>query len=91
MVDDDPVATEAAADPARRGPTFVSPSTRVNVALPFSKLTVEVPSAELAELAAIVAELAALVAEAAPGPEAERLVQRAVAVSVRLGGAAPKD
>ncbi len=89
MVDDDQEDPEAAAVPARRGPTFVSPSTRVNVALPFSKLTVEAPSAEVAELAAIVAELVALVTEAIPGPEAERLAQRAAAVSVRLGGAAP--
>ena len=47
-------------------PPVVIPTNKVTVALPFSKITIEEPDRELAELAAIVAELAALVEAAAP-------------------------
>jgi len=44
----------------RRRPPVVIPTNKVTVALPFSKITIEEPGRELAELTAIVAELAAL-------------------------------
>jgi hypothetical protein len=49
----------------------------VTVALPFSKITIEEPGRELAELAAIVAELASFVEGAATEPEATQLRLRA--------------
>ena len=59
------------ADSATRPPRppVVIPTNKVTVALPFSKITIEEPGRELAELAAIVAELASFV-------EAARLSQR---------------
>ena len=41
-------------------PAIVTPLTKVNLALPFSKITVEEPGKDLAELASIVAALAAV-------------------------------
>jgi hypothetical protein len=49
----------------------VAPTNHVNVALPFSKLSVQEASAELRELAAVVAQLAELV-ETLSGSEASR-------------------
>jgi len=60
------------------------PTNRVTVALPFSKITVEEPVHELAELAAIVAELAAFVEAAAAEPEATQLRLRAQALAARV-------
>ncbi len=67
-----------------RRPSIVMPTNRVTVALPFSKITVEEPDRELAELAAIVAELAALVEAAAPEPEAAQLRLRGQALAARV-------
>jgi hypothetical protein len=39
---------------SRQAPGIVAPTTRINLALPLSKITVEEPGRELAELAAIV-------------------------------------
>ena len=61
------------------------PTNKVTVALPFSKITVEEPNKELAELAVIVAELAALVEAGAAEPEATQLPP----VRLRPGRAAP--
>ena len=44
----------------RPAPAIVTPLTRVNLALPFSKIAVEEPSRDIAELASIVAALAAV-------------------------------
>ena len=41
-------------------PAVVTPLTKVNLALPFSKITVEEPGKDLAELASVVAALAAV-------------------------------
>ena len=60
------------------------PTNKVTVALPFSKITIEEPGRELAELAAIVAELATLVADATTEPEATELQLRAQALAARM-------
>jgi hypothetical protein len=73
---------------ARQAPGVVVPTTRVNLALPFSKITVEEPGRELAELAAIVAALAATmeqaVAQDAPESDLPELRKRADALVTRL-------
>lgn len=61
----------------RRAPARVDSSTRINVALPFSQLKIQEPSAHLLALTALVEELAAIVAGAVPGPDAEALLHRA--------------
>lgn len=74
-------------DPSREAehvPGVVAPSTRVNVALPFSHFKVEEPSRELVELAQVVARLAAVVEEAAPGPQARLARRQADALARRL-------
>ena len=65
-------------------PPVVIPTNKVTVALPFSKITIEEPGRELAELAAIVAELATLVADATTEPEATELRLRAQALAARM-------
>jgi len=73
---------------SRQAPGVVVPTTRVNLALPFSKITVEEPGRELAELAAIVAALAAAmeqaVAQDAPESDLPELRTRADALVTRL-------
>jgi len=59
-------------------------TTRVNVALPFSAIRVEAPSADLLALAAIVRELSEVVADVSPGPQARGLRDRARALETRL-------
>ena len=72
----------------RQAPGVVAPTTRVNLALPFSKITVEEPGRELAELAAVVAGLAAAVERAvvqdAPESDLPELRERADALVTRL-------
>ena len=60
------------------------PTNKVNVSLPFSKITVEEPRKELTELAAVVAELAVFVEAAVTKPEATELRRRAEALAARL-------
>lgn len=60
------------------------PTNRVNVALPFSKITIEQPRQEIAELAAVVAELTAAVEGLAAGTDISQLRTRAEALAVRL-------
>ncbi|MCU1464144.1 MAG: hypothetical protein JWM72_72 [Actinomycetia bacterium] len=59
-------------------------TTRVNIAFPFSRIRVQEPSADLAELAALVRDLAAAVADVAPGPKTAELGKRAEALAARL-------
>jgi len=68
----------------RQAPGVVVPTTRVNLALPFSKITVEEPGRELVELAAIVAGLAAAMERAVPEPDLPELRKRADALTARL-------
>jgi len=82
MTDD---STREVGWPPRSAPEVVAPTSRVNVALPFSKISVQEPSKELAVLAAIVAELAVIVEGLAPAPAAEALRKRARVLANRTG------
>ena len=68
----------------RPAPAIVTPLTRVNLALPFSKITVEEPVKELAELASVVAALAAVLERTADDPFLPELRKRAEALGARL-------
>jgi hypothetical protein len=71
------------APPSRSAPEVVAPSNKVNVALPFSKITVEEPSREFAELSAIVAALAAAMERVSAEPDIARLRRRADVLAAR--------
>jgi hypothetical protein len=77
---------ESAAVTRRRRPTpaVVTPLTKVNLALPFSKITVEEPDGDTAELASIVAALAAVMERTADDPFLPELRKRAEALAARL-------
>jgi hypothetical protein len=75
---------ERAAKERSHAPEVVAPSTKVNVALPFSSIQIQEPSRGLAELATLVEALARLVRQMSPGHESEALVKRARAVAARL-------
>jgi hypothetical protein len=64
----------------RAAPGVVAPSSRVNVAFPFSQIRLEEPSKELAELAALVLDLVVAMGEWVPEDRLEELQQRAQAV-----------
>lgn len=64
-------------------PRMIAPTNKVNVALPFSKITVEEPSKEFRELARIVAGLAAVVERLAVQPEVTRLRERADVIAAQ--------
>ena len=68
----------------RPAPGVVAPTTRVNLALPFSKITVEEPGKDLAELASMVAALAAVMERTADDPFLPELHKRAEALAARL-------
>jgi hypothetical protein len=72
---------------AKRGPEIsrVVPTTKVNVAFPFSQIKIQEPAEHVRALASLVAELAALVAATAPGQKAEELKRRAHDLAGRLG------
>lgn len=69
---------------ARLAPAIVTPLTKVNLALPFSKIAVEEPSRDTAELASIVAALAAVMERTADDPFLPELHKRAEALAARL-------
>jgi hypothetical protein len=68
----------------RSAPKVVAPSNRINVAFPLSKISVQEPSQELAELVAVVAELASMLEGIAPGPQSSALGERARALVARV-------
>ena len=68
----------------RTAPAVVTPLTKVNLALPFSKITVEEPGRDIAELASVVAALAAVLERTADDPFLPGLRQRADALAARL-------
>jgi hypothetical protein len=76
--------TDAQRTKPRSAPEVVAPTSRVNVAFPFSHLHVEESSKDLAELSGIVADLAAMVEQAAPGPGVTKLRERAQVLRTRL-------
>ncbi len=65
-------------------PRVVAPSSRVNVAFPFSQIKLEEPSKELAELAALVFDLVEAMAEWVPEDRLEDLQARAQVVREAL-------
>jgi len=65
-------------------PAVVTPLTKVNLALPFSKITVEEPGKDTAELASIVAAMAAVMERTLDEPFLPELRQRAEALAARL-------
>jgi hypothetical protein len=69
---------------ARPVPTVVTPLTKVNLALPFSKITVEEPGKDTAELASIVAAMAAVMERTLDEPFLPELRKRAEALAARL-------
>jgi hypothetical protein len=68
----------------KKGPQRVVPTTKVNVAFPFSQIKIQEPSEHLKALASLVAELAEFAGRAAPGPEADELRLRAHDLADRL-------
>ena len=81
------MAARQGTDKARRPrpvPAIVTPLTKVNLALPFSKITVEEPGKELAELASIVMALAAVLERTADDPFLPELRKRAETLAARL-------
>ena len=74
----------AVAGQTRPAPAIVTPLTKVNLALPFSKITVEEPGKDLAELASVVAALAAVMERTADDPFLPELRKRAEALAARL-------
>ena len=73
----------ATASRSHSAPRMAVPTTRVNFAFPFSKITVGEPARDIAELASIVAELAAAVERAVTDPGVKDLRERAVALAGR--------
>ena len=81
------MADRQTAAPAQRkipAPAIVTPLTKVNLALPFSKITVEEPDRATAELASIVAALTAVMERTADDPFLPELRKRAQALAARL-------
>jgi hypothetical protein len=70
---------------SRFGAGIVAPINRVNLALPFSTITVQEPSKEVVELSAIVAELLRALEEGSPEEAITVLRQRAEALVARSG------
>jgi hypothetical protein len=68
----------------RHAPAVVTPLTKVNLALPFSKITVEEPDGDTAELASMVAALAAVMERTVDYPFLPGLRKRAEALAARL-------
>ncbi len=62
----------------------VAPSSRVNVAFPFSQIKLEEPSKELAELAALIFDLVGAIAEWVPEDQLEELKARAEVLRDKL-------
>ncbi len=74
----------AVAERPRQAPGVVAPTTRLNLALPFSRITIEEPGKELIELAAIVADLAAAMEPEAQEQGLSEVRKRADALVARL-------
>jgi hypothetical protein len=68
----------------QESPRVVAPSSRVNVAFPFSQIKLEEPSKELAELAALVFDLVGAMAEWVPEDRLDDLRVRAQALRDEL-------
>jgi hypothetical protein len=69
---------------SRKGPEVVAPSSRVNVAFPFSQIKLQEPSQELADLAGLMVDLVAAMSQWVPEDQLEELRARARALHERL-------
>ncbi len=67
-----------------KGPEVVAPSSRVNVAFPFSQIKLQEPSQELADLAGLLVDLVAAMSQWVPEDQLEELRARAQALHERL-------
>ena len=76
------ISADGTAHPSS-APRMIAPTNKVNVALPFSKITVEEPSKEFRELARIVAGLAAAMEGLVTGPEVTQLRERADVIAAQ--------
>ena len=63
---------------------MVAPSSRVNVAFPFSQIKLQEPSQELADLAGLLVDLVAAMSQWVPEDQLEELRARAQALHERL-------
>jgi hypothetical protein len=80
-----PAATNGAgAAKPGEAPRVVAPSSRVNVAFPFSQIKLEEPSKELAELAALLYDLVGTMSEWVPEDRLEDLQARAQVLRDKL-------
>jgi hypothetical protein len=70
-------------DQLHQAPGVVAPSSRVNVAFPFSQIKVEEASKELADLTVLVRDLVVAL-EATTGQELKEIRERATALVVRV-------
>jgi hypothetical protein len=75
-------ATSEPAEPPRR-PSVIAPTSRVNIALPFSKFELRELSHETVELVTLVADLIAAIEVATPTAELTQLRQRAAGLVAR--------
>ena len=82
--EDSTTATATNGPPKRQAPGTVLGNTRVNLALPFSKIEVQEPSGDLVELAALVSDLLVALAEWVPEETLAELRTRAQALTSRL-------
>ncbi len=69
----------------KMGGGIVAPISRVNLALPFSKITIQEPSKYIAELGAIVAELLSVLETGSYGEAITDLRQRAEVLAASSG------
>ena len=76
--------TEATTSSRVGRPAIVTPTTRVNVAFPLSKITVQEPSDELVAVVEIVERLASLLADHLEEPEVATLAQDAAGLLDRV-------
>lgn len=80
MKDDD--STKQLTEP-QSAPGIVAPSSRINVAFPFSNIHVESRTQDFDELAAVVSELVAIVEATAPSAKVRELRERTEALVAR--------
>jgi hypothetical protein len=73
-----PTALNGAGQTNAGEPRVLAPSSRMNIAFPFSQIKLEEPSKELAELAALVFDLVETMAEWVPEDRLEELRNRAL-------------
>jgi hypothetical protein len=76
--------SDHAAKKPHKGPEVVAPSSRVNVAFPFSQIKLQEPSQELADLAGLVVDLVVAMSQWVPEDQLEELRARALALHERL-------